>query len=53
MPLFCFFFTHFEERSPMGCESFCKKEEENIWNTSFGFEVKKNCVKTSFKLIFG
>ena len=26
MPLF-FFFTHFEERSPMGCESFCKKEE--------------------------
>ena len=23
-----FFFTHFDERNPKGCESFCKKEEE-------------------------
>ena len=22
------FFTHFDERNPKGCESFCKKEEE-------------------------
>jgi len=37
------FFTHFEERNPLGCESFCKNEQEEHLNTSFGFEVKKNC----------
>ena len=46
MPLFfliiIIFFTHFEERNPIGCESFCKKEEEEHFGTRL-FDLKKNC----------
>ena len=47
MPLFCVVFVFFlltlKSAILLDANHSAKKKKRNIWNTSFGFEVKKNC----------